>query len=312
MATVRDWINASRPKTLGAAIAPVAVGTVVAWKLSGQFSALLLACTLASTICLQIATNFFNDALDFIQGADTEKRIGPTRITAAGAASSRSTLTAAFLALAAAALLGMPLIEARGWPILLIGLPSLYFCYGYTGGPHPLAYRGLGELFVILFFGFVAVLGSAFVQSGQWYWDALIAGLQIGCLSTVLIAINNLRDIAEDRTTGKNTLAARFGITFARWEIITLILTAHLSGFHWWLQGDHKAFTYPLILLPVGLWIAIGTFSTPPSPVYNRYLAVSGFQLLLFSLLLAIGLASHSHPSLTAMILYPWTGLSRY
>lgn len=305
MATIRDWINASRPKTLGAAIAPVAVGTVIAWKHSGQFSILLLACTLGSTICLQIATNFFNDALDFIKGADTQQRIGPTRITAAGAASSRTTLTAAFLTLAAAALLGIPLIEARGWPILLIGLPSLYFCYGYTGGPHPLAYRGLGELFVILFFGFIAVLGSAFVQSGQWYWDALVAGLQIGCLSTVLIAINNLRDIAEDRTTGKNTLAARFGITFARWEIITLILIAHLSGFHWWLQGDHNAFTYPLLLLPVGLWIAIGTFSTPPSPLFNRYLAVSGIQLLLFSILLCIGLSSHSHHAVSSTISTP-------
>ena len=294
MATFRDWITASRPKTLGAAVAPVAVGTVLAWKLSGQFSPLLLACTLGSTICLQIATNFFNDALDFIKGADTERRVGPRRITAAGASSARATLTAAGLTLVAAALLGLPLIAARGWPIVMIGLPSLYFCYGYTGGPHPLAYRGLGELFVILFFGFVAVLGTAFVQSGEWYLDALIAGLQIGALSTVLIAINNLRDATEDRTTGKRTLAVRFGKNFARGEILTLIGLAHLSGLHWWQQGDFNAFTYPLIILPVGLWIALGVFTTPPGPVYNRYLAFSGIQLLLFALLLSLGLASHA------------------
>lgn len=294
MATFRDWISASRPKTLGAAVAPVAVGTVLAWKLSGQCSPLLLVCTLGSTICLQIATNFFNDALDFIKGADTDRRVGPRRITAAGASSARATLIAAGLTLAAAALLGLPLIAARGWPILMIGLPSLYFCYGYTGGPHPLAYRGLGELFVILFFGFVAVLGTAFVQSGEWYWDALVAGLQVGALSTVLIAINNLRDFNEDRTTGKRTLAVRFGKNFARWEILTLIGLAHLSGLHWWQQGDFDAFTYPLIILPVGLWIALGVFTTPPGPVYNRYLAFSGIQLLLFALLLSLGLASHA------------------
>jgi 1,4-dihydroxy-2-naphthoate octaprenyltransferase len=296
MATLRDWITASRPKTLGAAIAPVAVGSVLGWKLSGQFSATLLACTLGSTICLQIATNFFNDALDFINGADTNQRIGPRRITAAGAASSRSTLTAATLTLVAATLLAIPLIHARGWPIILIGLPSLYFCYGYTGGPHPLAYRGLGELFVILFFGFVAVIGSAFVQTGQWYWDALVAGLQIGCLSTILIAINNLRDVHEDRSTGKKTLAVRFGITFARCEILTLVLTTHLTGLHWWIQGDYNAFIYPLALLPVGLWIAIGSFSNEPGPVYNRYLTVSGLHLILFSALLCLGLASQPIP----------------
>jgi 1,4-dihydroxy-2-naphthoate octaprenyltransferase len=294
MATFRDWISASRPKTLGAAVAPVAVGTVLAWKLSGQFSPLLLTCTLGSTICLQIATNFFNDALDFIKGADTERRVGPRRITAAGASSARATLTAAGLTLVAAALFGLPLIAARGWPILMIGLPSLYFCYGYTGGPHPLAYRGLGELFVILFFGFVAVLGTAFVQSGEWYLDALIAGLQIGALSTVLIAINNLRDATEDRTTGKRTLAVRFGKNFARWEILTLIGLAHLSGLHWWQQGDFNAFTYPLIILPVGLWIVLGIFTHPPGPVYNRYLAFGGLHLLLFALLLSLGLASHA------------------
>jgi 1,4-dihydroxy-2-naphthoate polyprenyltransferase len=294
MATFRDWISASRPKTLGAAVAPVAVGTVLAWKLSGQFSPLLLACTLGSTICLQIATNFFNDALDFIKGADTERRVGPRRITAAGASSARATLTAAGLTLVAAALFGLPLIAARGWPILMIGLPSLYFCYGYTGGPHPLAYRGLGELFVILFFGFVAVLGTAFVQSGEWYLDALVAGFQIGALSTVLIAINNLRDATEDRTTGKRTLAVRFGKNFARWEILTLIGLAHLSGLHWWQQGDFNAFTYPLIILPAGLWIILGIFTHPPGPVYNRYLAFGGLHLLLFALLLSLGLASHA------------------
>lgn len=293
MASLQDWIGAARPKTLPAAFAPVLVGTVLAWKLSGAFSPALLAWTLLSCTSLQIATNLFNDALDHLRGADTDRRLGPRRITAAGAASAPTTLRAATLVLLLAALTALPLLRARGWPILVIGLPSLYFCYGYTGGPAPLAYRGLGELFVILFFGLVAVLGTVFVQTGAWYSDALVAGFQIGCLSTILIAINNLRDIEEDRSTGKRTLAARLGERFARWEILLLALAPHLLGLHWWQQGDQRAFTYPLILLPVGAWIVFGVFSRPPGRAYNRFLALGGLYLLLYSILLSLGLAAH-------------------
>lgn len=293
MATFRDWVGAARPKTLPAAVAPVLTGTVLAWKLEGVFNAALLGWTLLSCLCLQVATNFFNDALDHLRGADTARRLGPRRITAAGAASAPTTMRAALLMLTLAALAAAPLLRARGWPILAIGLPSLYFCYGYTGGPAPLAYRGLGELFVILFFGLVAVTGTVFVQTGAWYADALTAGLQMGCLSTVLIAINNLRDIEEDRLTGKRTLAVRFGKNFARWEILLLLASPHLLGLHWWSQGDHRAFTYPLLLLPVGGWIALGVFRTPPGRVYNRFLALSGLHLMLFALLLCLGLSTH-------------------
>lgn len=287
-----DWIAAARPKTLGAAVAPVVVGSVIGWKLGDvPLNGWLLACTLGSCMALQVATNWFNDALDFIKGADTQARVGPRRITAAGVMSPGAVMTAALIMLGVATLLSIPLIQARGWPIVLIGLPSLYFCYGYTGGPMPLAYRGLGELFVILFFGFVAVLGSAFVQCGEWLVAALVAGLQIGCLSTVLIAINNLRDRAEDLTTGKRTLAVRFGPTFARLEITTLILGAHAAGWYWWTEGYHRAFTLPLTLLPLGLLLLLKIWTTPPGPSYNRWLALSGMQLLLFAGLFCWGLA---------------------
>ncbi|HAL70293.1 MAG TPA: 1,4-dihydroxy-2-naphthoate octaprenyltransferase, partial [Verrucomicrobiales bacterium] len=130
-----DWIAAARPKTLGAAIAPVVVGSVLGWKISGHWSTWLLLCTLGSTIALQVATNWFNDALDFMKGADTQARVGPRRITAAGVMSPKAVMTAAWLMLGVAALLSLPLIQARGWAIVAIGIPSLYFCYGYTGGP---------------------------------------------------------------------------------------------------------------------------------------------------------------------------------
>lgn len=224
MATLKDWIDAARPKTLGAAVAPVLVGTMIGWRFGGEWHPWLAACTLFSCIALQVATNWFNDAIDFVKGSDTAARLGPRRITASGLVTPKQVLTAASWMLALATALSVPLFLARGWPILAIGIPSLYFCYGYTGGPAPLAYRGMGELFVILFFGLVAVTGSAFVQSGQWHVEALVAGLQIGCLSTVLIAINNLRDVEEDTKSNKRTLAVRFGTTFAKWEVTGLIL----------------------------------------------------------------------------------------
>ncbi len=287
-----DWIHAARPKTLGAAVAPVAAGSVLGWKLGGEWSWLLFGCTLGSCLALQVATNWFNDALDFLKGADTEARLGPRRITAAGVVSPRAVLAAAAAMLGLAAVLSLPLLQARGWPILAIGIPSLYFCYGYTGGPLPLAYRGLGELFVVLFFGFVAVAGSAFVQSGQWSFDALVAGFQIGCLSTVLIAVNNLRDLDEDRSTGKRTLAARFGPRFARIEITLLILLPHLAGLHWLAVGLPRALLLPLLTLPAGLFLLQRLWTTPPGPAYNRLLALGGAQLLAFALLFCLGLGA--------------------
>ncbi len=291
MPSLSDWIQAARPKTLGAAVAPVMVGSVLGWKIGGAFSMQLLIATLGSCLCIQMATNFFNDALDHLKGADTEKRIGPRRITASGASSARTTMAAGWFMLIAAVGFALPLVLARGPAILLIGIPSLYFAYGYTGGPVPLAYRGLGELFVILFFGLIAVTGSAFVQSGEWLALGLVAGVQMGCLSTVLIAINNLRDVDEDRRTKKRTLAVRLGIGFARFEIALLILAAHAVGYYWWEAGFESAFIWPLAVSPLGGLITLWVWRTRPSPAYNRFLALSGLQLLIFALLLCLGIA---------------------
>jgi 1,4-dihydroxy-2-naphthoate octaprenyltransferase len=240
-------------------------------------------------MALQIATNWFNDAIDFSKGADTAARIGPRRITASGLVAGSTVMKAALGMLLIATALAAPLFLARGWPILAIGLPSLYFSYGYTGGPLPLAYRGLGELFVILFFGLIAVTGSAFVQCGLWLTEALVAGFQIGCLSTVLIAINNLRDMDEDRGTGKRTLAARFGPRFARIEIATLIITPFVLGLYWAVNGPHTAFIAPLPALGIGLGLIQWIAKSEPGPVYNRFLALSGLMLVAFALLFCLG-----------------------
>jgi 1,4-dihydroxy-2-naphthoate octaprenyltransferase len=252
--------------------------------------------TLGACICIQIATNFFNDALDSMKGSDTKERLGPVRITASGMMSPRAVIGAGIAVLAVATLLSIPLIWYRGWPIIAIGIPSLYFCYGYTGGPVPLAYRGLGELFVVLFFGLVAVTGSAFVQSGQWHWQALVAGMQVGALSTVLIAINNLRDIAEDTKTGKRTLAVRFGKTFARWEIVTLLAVALALWFCWFplIKRPDVPLAYiflgPFVFIPLlflsfrAVKIGRGVMITEPSAAYNGLLVQAGKLLMLHSM----------------------------
>lgn len=289
MSALSHWIQAARPRTLGAAVAPVAVGTVIGWKVGGQFHLGLALATVGSCMAIQVATNWFNDAIDFLKGADTAARIGPRRITASGLVAGSTVMKAALGMLLIATALAAPLFIARGWPILAIGIPSLYFSYGYTGGPLPLAYRGLGELFVILFFGLIAVTGSAFVQCGLWLPEALVAGFQVGCLSTVLIAINNLRDMDEDRSTSKRTLAARFGPRFARTEIALLIIAPFVLGLYWLVNGPRTAFLGPLPALGIGLGLIQWIAKSEPGPVYNRFLALSGLMLIAFALLFCLG-----------------------
>jgi 1,4-dihydroxy-2-naphthoate polyprenyltransferase len=287
---IKDWIQAARPKTLGAAVAPVIVGCAVGVRFGAEpLHGWLLLCTLLSCMGLQVATNWFNDALDFKQGKDTAARLGPRRVTASGLVSPGQVMGMAWLTLAVATLVALPLIQARGWPIIAIGVPSLYFCYGYTGGPVPLAYRGLGELFVILFFGWVAVTGAAFVQSSQWLEQGLWAGLQVGCLSTVLIAVNNLRDYAEDITTGKRTLAVRLGLTFAKVEVTLLALGPFVFGIYWLGQGVGKAFYLPLFSLPLAGVIVMKVWTVKGAGL-NAVLAMGGVLLLLFSGLMVYAL----------------------
>lgn len=283
------WVLASRPKTLPAAIAPVCIGCALAWKLTGSWSLWLALCTVLSAIAIQIATNFFNDAIDFDKGADTANRLGPTRATSAGMTSRKGMYLAGWITILIAAALALPLIQARGWLILAIGLPSIYFSFGYTGGPFPLAYRGLGDLFVLIFFGLIAVSGAVFVQTGTWPFDALVAGIQIGLLSTVLIAINNLRDIEEDRGTRKMTLAVRFGITFSRIEITLLCLLPHVVGLLLWpARGFSLLAWLPLPVGLLGFLISALIWKTAPSRAYNRFLALSAAQLVLFTVLFVV------------------------
>ena len=278
---MKSFILAARPKTLPAAVVPVWVGCMLAFHLSGAWDIRLAIFTLLGAVLIQIGTNFFNDAIDADKGADTDARLGPVRATASGQLSRRTVYSSAVLTLLLASVCGYFLIEARGWPILVIGIVSLYFSYGYTGGPVPLAYKGLGELFVILFFGLVAVGGTVFVQTGIWYREALFLGLAVGCLSAVLISINNLRDIDEDRSNGKNTLAVKWGRGAAIRLVRAMTAAAYVIAILMFDLEWALVFFLPPLLL--GLFIIREICAHPPSPRYNKYLAFSALQLVLFA-----------------------------
>jgi 1,4-dihydroxy-2-naphthoate octaprenyltransferase len=279
---LKSMVLAARPKTLPAAVVPVWAGCVLAWKLTGEFDWLIAWSTLLGAVFIQIATNFFNDAIDSRKGADTERRLGPVRVTASGMMTARMVNGLALGFLGMAFLCGVILYQARGWPVIAIGLPSLFLAYGYTGGPFPLAYRGMGEVFVVLFFGLVAVCGTVFMQTGEWPREGLLLGGQIGLLSAVLISINNLRDREEDATTGKRTLAVRFGPKVAVAVIWLEIKVAAFGGLAW-VAFDQPALALagaPVFLL--GMRIIWGVLTLPPSR-FNRLLAMSALQLILFA-----------------------------
>ncbi len=278
---LKPYFLASRPKTLPAAIVPVWLGCVLAWYLSGEFDGRLAFYTVMGAVWIQIGTNFFNDAIDSDKGADTEKRLGPVRATASGLLSRNLVYGSAIVCLLIAAVFGWLLFQARGWTIVAIGLPSLYLCYGYTGGPWPLAYKGLGEIFVIGFFGVVAVMGSVFVQLGEWRTEAMVLGLQVGLLSAVLISINNLRDYMEDESNNKRTLAVVLGEGYAKRLLMLQIFAPALIGLYW-LSYSLWLFVVPLVYLVLAVLIAKGVWFHQPSAIYNKYLALSGLMLMIF------------------------------
>ncbi|MFC5049408.1 1,4-dihydroxy-2-naphthoate octaprenyltransferase [Rubritalea spongiae] len=286
--TLKSCILAARPKTLPAAIVPVWLGCVLAWKLEGVFDWWLAVCTLMGAVWIQIATNFFNDAIDNDKGADTEHRLGPVRATASGLLTRGQVYGAAVCCLAIAAVFGWFLFEARGWTMVAIGVPSLYLCYGYTGGPVPLAYRGLGELFVILFFGVVAVMGTVFVQLGSWPEESLLLGLQVGLLSAVLISVNNLRDRVEDAGNGKNTLAVKLGEQWAMRVILWELVGPFALSLVWFMMGYPLLALGSLVYMGMGLVIWRSIKVEPPSAKYNKYLALAGMQLLLFAVSMTV------------------------
>ena len=289
MTKFKAWILAARPKTLSASLVPIVATTGLVMGFGYEIKWWIVVFALLSSFCIQIGTNLVNDAMDFKKGADTETRVGPVRVTQQGLFTFRQVMFAAGLFFLLAALFGVPLVLHGGWPILLIGLVSIAMGYAYTSGPMPLAYHGLGDLFVIIFFGLIAVGGLFYLLTGEYGLPAFVLGLQIGFLSTVLIAINNLRDLNTDKLVNKKTLAVRFGLAGGRLWIGFLVFAPFITGYYWLVNQMYWIYFIPLISFPLGMLITKKIFRTEPGAEYNKFLALSSAYSLVFSVLIAIG-----------------------
>jgi 1,4-dihydroxy-2-naphthoate octaprenyltransferase len=283
------WLLAARPKTLAAAVTPVLVGTALAC-VHAKVDWPPFAFALLGALFIQIGTNYVNDALDFKKGADTHARLGPLRVTQAGLLDADAVLRGAYVCFGLAALCGIPLILRGGWPIAIVGVASIVAAYAYTGGPYPLAYHGLGELFVMIFFGFTAVCGSFYLERLTLDATAWIGGFGVGALAVVILAINNLRDIDNDRASNKRTLAARFGARFARFEIVLFALAPFVCvGVIASLRRSTLLLIPLLALIPAVALLA--RVARSKGAELNRCLALAGALEWIFGILYVIGAA---------------------
>jgi 1,4-dihydroxy-2-naphthoate polyprenyltransferase len=284
------WGAAVRPRTLSAAVVPVAVGTAVAARAGHARPGVALA-ALATAVLLQVGTNLVNDWGDFRRGADGPDRLGPRRAVQSGWLTPAEVLAGAAIAFVAAASIGGWLVARGGWPIAAIGIGSLVAAVAYTAGPFPLAYHGLGEAFVFLFFGPLAVCGTELVQAGQASRLGLLASLPVGCLAAGILLVNNVRDVDGDRRAGKRTLVVRLGRRAGRALYAGAVGLAFLgaTALAAWLSD-------PVVLLP---WLAAPLAAAPlgavvrhtDGPALNAALAATARLHLAFGLLLAAGLA---------------------
>jgi len=289
---MRIWLNAARPRTLPAAIAPVLVGTAAAYaavgdlpRWGGFFAALV------ASILIQIGTNLANDYSDARRGADSADRLGPVRVTAAGLVTPRRVLIATWIAFGIAGLLGIYLAYVAGPIILLVGALSIAAGVLYTGGPRPYGYAGLGEVFVFLFFGLVSVNGSYYVQLEEITHFSIGLSFAVGCLATAILVVNNTRDMDTDRRAGKNTLAVRMGRDRSRAFYTYLMLAAFLILIYTTVRnGGPWTTLLGLLALPMTIKPIRAMRTRTDGPSLNAALADTGAALGVFSLLTAIGL----------------------
>lgn len=281
---------AIRPKTLPAATAPVLVGTALALA-DGAFFFLPALAALAGALLLQIGTNLANDYFDYIKGVDVAGRKGPTRVAQSGLISLAHLRLGILVTFALATLVGIYLVAVGSWPILVVGIASLLSALAYTGGPFPIGYHGLGDLFVFLFFGLAAVCGTYYVQALTITLRVFAAAVPVGALITAILAVNNLRDIETDQQTGKHTLAVMLGPRYTRLEYVSLLAVAYAVPVLFWFVGWSSIWgLLPWLTLPLAVYLVSTIHATDEGPLLNKTLAATANLALLFSLLFAIGL----------------------
>lgn len=289
MSPLQVWVLAARPKTLPAAVAPVIAGTAVAYHEGGQ-QWLYAVLAMITALLLQIAANFANDALDFKRGADTAERLGPTRVTASGLITADGVIRATMFTLILAVITGLPLAIRGGWPIFALGIAAIICAVAYTGGPWPLAYLGLGEVFVFLFFGLAAVTGTAYIQTKEVTALALVTAIPVGALAVGILIINNLRDIDTDWVAGKRTLAVRLGKRNTQLEYGLMLIIAAATPVVMWAVGWLDFWVVITLMwwpFGVSLWNQV---TTRTGRALNPTLGNTGRGLLIYSLALSAAL----------------------
>src|SRR3954464_6232091 len=289
MGALRLWAVAARPRTLPAAVAPVLVGTALAGT-EGTFKPLRFTCALIGSIFIQVGTNLANDYSDARRGADTEDRLVPVRVTAGGLMPPRKVLLGTYVAFGIAVAAGAYLVAVAGWQLLLVGVASIAAGVLCRGGRKPYGYEGLGELFVFLFFGVVAVVGSYFVQVEDLEWEAFALSAPVGLLASAILVVNNVRDVDTDRRAGKMTLAVRLGRDRARRLYAAMVALAFVAPVAIVIAGGLSAWILlALLAAPLAVPLRRTVRTRTDGPSLNGVLAGTGRLLAVYSLLLSIG-----------------------
>jgi len=288
---MRIWMMAARLRTLPAAIAPVLVGTALAFTLEDVFRPGAFVAAMLGSILIQIGTNLSNDYSDARRGADAEDRLGPVRVTAGGLVPPTQVLKATYITFGLAALCGVYLVSVAGIELLFVGIASIAAGVLYTGGPRPYGYEGLGEIFVFLFFGIVAVAGSTFAQTESWPWEAFVLAVPVGLLAAAILVVNNVRDLDGDKRAGKRTLAVRLGRERGRTLYALMVYVAYLVAPLPWLLGSLSAWLLLVWLtLPPAVVLVRTVRRHADGPTLNEALARTGLLQLAFCLLLSAGI----------------------
>src|SRR5699024_8747669 len=288
--TLSIWLNAARPQTLPAAFIPVCVGAALA-AYEQVFDWLPTLVALLCAFLIQIGTNFANDYFDFKKGADTDERIGFDRATARGHISAETMRTATIITMGLAFLLGLYLVWHAGWVILILGISSLIFGILYTGGHFPLGYNGLGDLFVFIFFGIVAVMGTYYINALHWSDDSFWASLSVGALATNILVINNLRDIEQDGPAGKNTLGVLFGEEVLKCEYLFMVLLALAIPPHFYTRLDYGLTVFlPFLTLPLAAFLVYKTWTITDKRKLNNMLKSTAGFMTLYGILFSVGI----------------------
>ncbi|MCF8306349.1 MAG: 1,4-dihydroxy-2-naphthoate polyprenyltransferase [Ignavibacteriales bacterium] len=283
------WFLASRPKTLLAAVVPVIIGTSVA-SYSGKLDLLPAIVSLICSILIQTGTNFVNDLYDFYSGADRKDRVGPLRVVSNGLVSPETMKLAIYLVFGLSFLLGMYLVYNAGWFILFIGILSILAGYAYTAGPYPLAYNGLGDIFVFIFFGFIGTVGTFYVQALEITPFAIWASVPAGALITNILVVNNYRDIKQDKLSGKNTLAVKFGETFSRIQYLGFMFVSYMVPVIVFFTFKNNLLIFlPFLSLPLAIRLIKMIFSLKGKDL-NKTLELTAKLSAIYGTLFSIGI----------------------